>query len=164
MKLFNKLSMLALMMVPAMAFANTTLDLDAAPGNLNDKASLQRGAQFFVANCLACHSAAYMRYNRLLDIGMSEEEVRKLLPEGSKMGSTMKAMMDSDSAKAAFGAAPPDLSVEAPARGVDWLYTYFRSFYTDTTRPSGVNNVVFPLVAMPNILGPLQGEQEHRKL
>jgi ubiquinol-cytochrome c reductase cytochrome c1 subunit len=100
-----------------------------------------------------------MRYNRLLDIGMSEEEVRKLLPEGSKMGSTMKAMMDSDSAKAAFGAAPPDLSVEARARGVDWLYTYFRSFYTDTTRPSGVNNVVFPLVAMPNILGPLQGEQ-----
>ena len=159
MKLFNKLSMLALMMVPAMAFANTTLHLDAAPGNLNDKASLQRGAQFFVANCLACHSAAYMRYNRLLDIGMSEEEVRKLLPEGSKMGSTMKAMMDSDSAKAAFGAAPPDLSVEARARGVDWLYTYFRSFYTDTTRPSGVNNVVFPLVAMPNILGPLQGEQ-----
>jgi len=160
MKLIKKLWMLVLLsIVPALALANTTVHLDAAPGSLSDKASLQRGAQFFVANCLACHNAAYMRYNRLMDIGMSEEEVRKLLPEGSKLGSTMKAMMDSESAKAAFGVAPPDLSVEARARGTDWLYTYLRSFYTDTTRPSGVNNLVFPMVAMPNILGPLQGEQ-----
>jgi ubiquinol-cytochrome c reductase cytochrome c1 subunit len=161
MKLIKKIWMLVLLMlVPAMAIANTAVHLDTAPGNLDDKASLQRGAQFFVANCLACHSAAYMRYNRLMDIGMSEAEIRKLLPEGSKLGSTMKAMMDSDSAKAAFGAAPPDLSVEARARGTDWIYTYLRSFYVDANRPSGVNNVVFPLVAMPNILGPLQGDQK----
>jgi ubiquinol-cytochrome c reductase cytochrome c1 subunit len=159
MKLIKKLCMLVLLMVPAMAFANEGAHLDAAPGNLSDKASLQRGAQFFLANCLACHSAAYMRYNRLMDIGMSEEEIRKLLPEGGKLGSTMKAAMDSESAKAAFGAAPPDLSVEVRARGADWVYTYLRSFYVDTTRPSGVNNLVFPLVAMPNILGPLQGDQ-----
>jgi ubiquinol-cytochrome c reductase cytochrome c1 subunit len=160
MKLIKKLWMLALLtIVPAMALANVGVQLDTAPGNLNDKASLQRGAQFFAANCLACHSAAYMRYNRLMDIGMSEDEIRKMLPEGSKLGSTMKAMMDSESAKAAFGVAPPDLSVEARARGTDWIYTYLRSFYVDTTRPSGVNNVVFPLVAMPNILGPLQGDQ-----
>jgi len=159
MKLIKKLCMLVLLMVPAMAFANEGAHLYAAPGNLSDKASLQRGAQFFVANCLACHSAAYMRYNRLMDIGMSEEEIKKLLPEGSKLGSTMKAMMDSESAKAAFGAAPPDLSVEVRARGADWVFTYLRSFYADTTRPSGVNNLVFPLVAMPNILGPLQGDQ-----
>ena len=160
MKLINKLWMLVLLnMLPAMALANTALHLDTAPGSLNDKASLQRGAQFFTSNCLACHSAAYMRYNRLLDIGMSAEEVKAMLPEGSKLGSTMKAMMDSDSAKAAFGVAPPDLSVVARSRGVDWLYTYLRSFYTDTTRPSGVNNLVFPGVSMPNILGPMQGEQ-----
>jgi ubiquinol-cytochrome c reductase cytochrome c1 subunit len=159
MKLIKKLCMLVLLMVPAMVFANEGAQLDAAPGNLNDKASLQRGAQFFVANCLLCHSAAYMRYNRLMDIGMSEEEIKKLLPEGSKLGSTMKAMMDSESAKAAFGAAPPDLSVEVRARGADWVFTYLRSFYADTTRPSGVNNLVFPLVAMPNILGPMQGDQ-----
>jgi ubiquinol-cytochrome c reductase cytochrome c1 subunit len=160
MKLIKKLWMLVLLsMAPVMVYANTGLQLDAAPGNLNDKASLQRGAQFFVANCLACHSAAYMRYNRLMDIGMSEEDIRKMLPEGSKLGSTMKAMMDSESAKMAFGAAPPDLSVEVRARGADWVYTYLRSFYADATRPSGVNNVVFPLVAMPNILGPMQGDQ-----
>jgi ubiquinol-cytochrome c reductase cytochrome c1 subunit len=158
MKLIKKLWMLVLM-APVMVYANTGVHLDTAPGSLSDKASLQRGAQFFVANCLACHSAAYMRYNRLADIGMSEEDIRKLLPEGSKPGSTMKAMMDSESAKMAFGAAPPDLSVIARSRGTDYLYTYLRSFYTDTTRPSGVNNVVFPLAAMPNILGPLQGEQ-----
>jgi ubiquinol-cytochrome c reductase cytochrome c1 subunit len=159
MKLINKLCMLVLLMVPAMAFANEGAHLDTAPGNLNDNASLQRGAQFFVANCLACHSAGYMRYNRLLDIGMSKEEVVKLLPEGSKLGSTMKAAMDSESAKAAFGKAPPDLSVEVRARGADWVYTYLRSFYVDATRPSGANNLVFPMVAMPNILGPLQGDQ-----
>lgn len=160
MKLIKKLWLLVLLsMAPVMVFANTGGHLDKAPGSLSDQASLQRGAQFFVANCLACHSAAYMRYNRLADIGMSEEEIRKLVPEGSKPGSTMKAMMDSESAKMAFGAAPPDLSVTARSRGTDWLYTYLRSFYADTTRPSGVNNTLFPLVAMPNILGPLQGEQ-----
>jgi ubiquinol-cytochrome c reductase cytochrome c1 subunit len=160
MKLIKKLWMLVpLMLVPVMAIANTAVHLDAAPGSLKDKASLQRGAQFFAANCLACHSAAYLRYNRLMDIGMSEEEVRKMLPEGSKLGSTMKAAMDSDSAKAAFGVAPPDLSVEVRARGTDWVYTYLRSFYTDTTRPSGANNVVFPGVGMPNIMSAFQGEQ-----
>lgn len=160
MKLIKKLWMLVLLtMLPAMALANVGAHLDTAPGNLSDKASLQRGAQFFAANCVACHSASYMRYNRLMDIGMSEDEIRKMLPEGSKLGSTMKAMMDGESAKMAFGVAPPDLSVIARSRGTDWLYTYLRSFYTDASRPSGVNNVLFPLVAMPNILGPLQGEQ-----
>jgi ubiquinol-cytochrome c reductase cytochrome c1 subunit len=160
MKLIKKLWLLVLLsMVPVMVYASTDVHLDKAPASLSDKASLQRGAQFFVVNCLACHGAAYLRYNRLMDIGMSEEEIRKLLPEGSKLGSTMQAMMDSESAKMAFGAAPPDLSVIARSRGTDYLYTYLRSFYVDTTRPSGVNNVIFPLAAMPNILGPLQGDQ-----
>lgn len=161
MKLIKKLWMLVLLMaVPAIAIASTaSVHLDQAPASLSDKASLQRGAQFFTANCLACHSAGYMRYNRLKDIGMSEDEIKKLLPEGSKLGSTMKAAMDSESAKGAFGVAPPDLSVVARSRGADWLYTYLRSFYADSSRPSGVNNLVFPGVAMPNILGPMQGDQ-----
>lgn len=160
MKLIKKLCVLVLFStVSAMAFASSEAHLDKAPGSLSDQASLQRGAKFFVTNCIACHSAAYMRYNRLGDIGMTEAEIKTLLPEGSKLGSTMKAAMDSESAKMAFGAAPPDLSVIARSRGTDWLYTYLRSFYADATRPSGVNNVLFPLVAMPNILGGLQGEQ-----
>ncbi|MDO8925391.1 MAG: cytochrome c1 [Sideroxyarcus sp.] len=160
MKLIKKLWVLVLFStVSAMAFASSEAHLDKAPASLSDQASLQRGAKFFVVNCIACHSAAYMRYNRLADIGMTEAEIKTLLPEGSKLGSTMKAAMDSESAKMAFGAAPPDLSVIARSRGNDWLYTYLRSFYADATRPNGVNNVLFPLVAMPNILGGLQGEQ-----
>ncbi|MBI5007526.1 MAG: cytochrome c1 [Nitrosomonadales bacterium] len=160
MKLIKKIWVLVLLAaVPAMAIASSGVHLDKAPGNLSDKASLQRGAQLFTANCLACHGAAYMRYNRLMDIGMSEDDIKKLLPEGSKLGSTMKSAMDAESAKMAFGVAPPDLSVIARSRGTDWLYTYLRSFYVDATRPSGVNNVVFPLVAMPNVLGGMQGEQ-----
>jgi len=159
MKLIKKLWMLALLL-PALAVANEGgAHLDKAPGSLKDQASLQRGAQFFIANCLACHSASYMRYNRLADIGLSEDEIKKLLPEGSKPGSTMKAVMDAESAKAAFGVTPPDLSVEARARGVDWLYSYLRSFYVDTSRPSGANNLVFPNVGMPNVLGGYQGDQ-----
>lgn len=160
MKLIKKLCVLVLFStVSAMAFASSEAHLDKAPASLSDQASLQRGAKFFVANCVACHSAAYMRYNRLADIGLTEAEIKTLLPEGSKLGSTMKAAMDAETAKMAFGAAPPDLSVIARSRGTDWLYTYLRSFYVDTARPSQVNNVLFPLVAMPNILGPLQGDQ-----
>src|SRR5512135_2344699 len=118
MKVIKKLWMVALLIAaPLVALASTAnVQLDRAPGSLSDKASLQRGAQFFTANCLACHNAAYMRYNRLQDIGMSEDDIKKMLPEGVKLGSTMKGMMDAESAKAAFGVAPPDLSVVARSR------------------------------------------------
>ncbi|MBU0623116.1 MAG: cytochrome c1 [Gammaproteobacteria bacterium] len=162
MNAINKLWMLVLLLaVPMLASASDAgLHLDKAPGDLGDKASLQRGAKFFTSNCLACHSAAYMRYNRLADIGMSLEEIKAMLPEGAKPGSTMSAAMDAASAKMAFGVAPPDLSVVSRVRGTDWLYTYFRSFYVDSKSASGVNNLVFPSVAMPNVLGYMQGDQE----
>lgn len=162
MKIIKKLWMLALLLlVPVMASASGAgVHLDTAPGDLKDMSSLQRGGKFFVENCLACHSAAYMRYNRLMDIGMTEDQIKPLLPEGSKLGSTMQAFMDAESAKAAYGVAPPDLSVIARSRGVNWLYTYLRSFYVDANRPTGVNNLVFPSVGMPNVLGGLQGDQE----
>lgn len=161
MNVIKKLWMLALLLsVPAMAIASGGVQLDKAPGKISDHASLQRGAKFFVANCLACHSASYMRYNRLMDIGITESEIKGILPEGSKPGSTMKAAMDAETAKQAYGVAPPDLSVIARARGADWLYTYLRSFYVDSTRASGVNNAIFPGVGMPNVLAGLQGDQE----
>lgn len=162
MKIIKKLWMMALLMlVPVMASASGAgVHLDKAPVDLKDMGSLQRGGKFFVENCLACHSAAYMRYNRLLDIGMTEDQIKPLLPEGGKLGSTMQASMDAESAKAAYGVAPPDLSVVARVRGVDWLYTYLRGFYNDPESATGVNNLVFPSVGMPNVLGGLQGDQE----
>jgi len=163
MNAIKKLWMLVLLMaVPAMAIASGAgVHLEKAPVNLQDQASLQRGAKLFTSRCLACHSAAYMRYNRLRDIGMSEEQIKKELelPEDVKIGSTMQAAMDANSAKLAYGVAPPDLSVIARSRSADWLYTYMRSFYVDSTRPSGWNNTTFPSVGMPFVLADLQGEQ-----
>jgi len=163
MNAIKKLGMLVLLMaVPAMAIASGAgVHLDTAPVNLQDQASLQRGAKLFTSRCLACHSASYMRYNRLRDIGMSEEQIKKdlELPEDVKLGSTMQAAMDSNSAKLAYGVAPPDLSVIARSRSADWLYTYMRSFHVDSTRPSGWNNTTFPNVGMPFVLADLQGEQ-----
>lgn len=154
--------MLVLMLVPAMAIASSEVHLDKAPINLKDQASLQRGAKLFTSKCLGCHSASYMRYNRLTDIGMTEEQIKKELelPEDVKIGSTMQAAMDSNSAKLAYGVAPPDLSVISRSRSPDWIYTYMRTFYVDSSRTSGWNNTTFPAVGMPFILSDMQGEQE----
>ncbi len=163
MKAINKLWILVLLlMVPAMALASgADVHLDKAPVDLQNIASLQRGAKLFTTRCLACHSASYMRYNRLRDIGMTEEQIKKdlELPEDVKLGSTMRAIMDANSAKLAFGVEPPDLSVIARSRSADWLYTYMRTFYVDTSRASGWNNTTFPNVSMPFVLADLQGKQ-----
>lgn len=155
--------MVLLLAMPAAAVASgAAVHLDKAPVNLEDQSSLQRGAKLFASRCLACHSAASMRYNRLKDLGWSDDEIRSELelPEDVKIGSTMHAAMDASTAKLAYGVAPPDLSVISRARSADWLYSYLRSFYLDESRPSGWNNVVFPNVGMPNVLADLQGEQK----
>lgn len=147
-------------LLPLAAFANTTKISVSAPIDPSDQASLQRGARTFVNNCLNCHSANYMRYNRLVDIGLTEKEIKEnLLFATDKVGDTMQVNMDPKDAKKWFGVTPPDLSVEVRARGVDWLYAYMRGFYKDETTPSGWNNVVFDKVAMPHVLYQLQGEQ-----
>jgi ubiquinol-cytochrome c reductase cytochrome c1 subunit len=148
------------LLLPLLAAANEGVKLDHAPIDPNNQASLQRGAKVFVNYCLNCHSAAYMRYNRLQDIGLTDAQIKaNLLFAGEKVGDTMTVAMNKSDAKAWFGATPPDLSVEARARGADWLYSYLRSFYRDDTRPTGWNNLVFDKVAMPHVLWELQGQQ-----
>jgi ubiquinol-cytochrome c reductase cytochrome c1 subunit len=133
--------------------------LDRSPHDPHDLVSLQAGARTFVNYCLGCHSAQYMRYNRLTEIGLTEAQIRdNLLFSADKVGETMKIAMPAKEAKAWFGVAPPDLSVIARARGADWLYTYLRTFYRDPKTPTGWNNVVFPNVGMPHALWTLQGE------
>jgi ubiquinol-cytochrome c reductase cytochrome c1 subunit len=146
--------------------AEEGIKLDHAQIDPNDEASLQRGARTFVNYCLNCHSANYMRYNRLRDIGLSEQQIRdNLVFPDVKVGELMKTAMDPKDAKEWFGAAPPDLTVIARSRsshagpGSDWLYTYLRSFYRDASRPTGWNNLVYPNVGMPHALWQLQGEQ-----
>lgn len=149
-----------LMAVPVIAFAaEEGPPLDKAPINLSDQDSLQRGARIFVNYCLSCHSANAMRYNRMEDLGLTEEQIKdNLMFAADKTGETMEVGMRKADAKAWLGVPPPDLSVIARARGVDWLYTYLRSFYRDDSRPTGWNNVIFDKVAMPNVLWSLQGD------
>ncbi len=147
---------------PAWAFASSGhTKLDPVKIDLNDTASLQRGARIFVNYCLSCHSAGYMRYNRMgHDLGISEELVKEnLLFAADKVGDLMKAVMPKEDAQKWFGIAPPDLTLIARSRKPEWVYTYLRSFYRDDKSPSGWNNVVFPHVAMPHALYEWQGRQ-----
>ena len=136
--------------------------LDKANIDPNNVQSLQRGAGLFVNYCLSCHSASLMRYEHMgNDLGIEETLVSEnLIFTGGKIGDLMTVATAPADAKKWFGTVPPDLTVIARARGVDWLYTYLRSFYRDDSRHIGTNNLVFPDVGMPNVLWELQGVQE----
>jgi len=140
---------------------------DRAPNKTNDVVSLQNGAKLFVNYCLNCHSAAYMRFNRLTDIGLTEAQIKdNLLFTTDKVGDNMKVAMDPKQAKEWFGGVPPDLTVIARSRaghngtGADYLYTYLRSYYRDETKATGWNNLAYPNVGMPHVLWQLQGERK----
>ena len=134
---------------------------------VTDIAALQHGAKLFVNYCLNCHSAAYMRYNRLRDIGLTEQQIKdNLVFTGAKVGELMKTSLDPKEAKDWFGGVPPDLTLITRSRadgakgsGADYVYTYLRSYYRDETKATGWNNLAFPSVAMPNVLWQLQGQQ-----
>ena len=157
------LTILMLLLVPAWAFAaGAAHQLDKANIDPNNRQSQQRGARLFVNYCLSCHSAELMRYERIAkDLGINEKMLQEnLIFTGGKAGDLMTvATADADS-KEWFGTVPPDLTVIARSRGVDWLYTYMRSFYRDDSKLIGVNNLVFPDVGMPHVLWELQGWQE----
>jgi ubiquinol-cytochrome c reductase cytochrome c1 subunit len=151
----------------AQASGGNAIAWDKAPINTSDLASLQNGAKTFVNYCLNCHSAAFMRYNRLQDIGLTNQQIKdNLLFATDKVGDTMKSNIDPKQAKEWFGAVPPDLTLVARSRsghggtGADYLYTYLRTYYRDEAKPTGWNNLAFPNVGMPNPLWQLQGERE----
>ena len=133
----------------------------------NDKAALQNGARLFVNYCLNCHAAGFMRYNRMREIGLSDEQIKSnLMFASDKVGDLMHVSLSARDGKDWFGAAPPDLTVIARSRsaagqgsGADYLYTYLRTYYRDSTKATGWNNLAFPSVAMPHVLWELQGER-----
>ena len=134
---------------------------------MTELAALQHGAKLFVNYCLNCHAASYLRFNRLRDIGLTEQQIKdNLVFTGAKVGDLMKTSMDPKEAKDWFGAVPPDLTLIARSRadgakgsGADYLYTYLRSYYRDDTKATGWNNAAYPNVAMPHVLWELQGQQ-----
>lgn len=153
------------LLLPLAAQANEGMRLQTAPINSHDVASLQNGAKVFVNYCLNCHSAGYMRYNRLQDLGLTEQQIRdNLIFTGVKVGELMTVAMSKKDAKEWFGAPPPDLTVITRSRssgagsGTDWVYNYLRGFYRDDTRPTGWNNLVFENVGMPHVLWQLSGQ------
>ena len=161
---------LALPLAPALANEGG-YPWDRFPANkMTDVASLQNGARIFTNYCLGCHSASYMRFNRLHDIDLTDDQIKKnLLFATDKVGDTMKTTLDPRQAKDWFGTAPPDLSVIARSRaevgkgsGADYLYTLWRTFYRDDAKPTGWNNLAFPDIAMPHALWQLQGERRAR--
>ncbi|MBI2381543.1 MAG: cytochrome c1 [Gammaproteobacteria bacterium] len=154
---------LAGLVMPVMAWASgTSVHLDHANINLKDKASLQHGAQLYMNYCSGCHATGFQRYNRVaVDLGIKEElmQTNLMFVKDAKIGDLMNNNMTASDGKKWFGQTPPDLTLVARVRGVDWLYTYLRGFYKDDSRPFGVNNTVFPEVGMPHVLQELQGVQ-----
>ena len=167
-KRFLQSVVMSLLVLAGGAQAAGGLAWDKFPvSKLTENAALQNGARLFVNYCLNCHAATYVRYNRLQDIGLTEDQIKSnLLFAGDKIGDTMKVSLDAKLAKTSFGATPPDLSVIARSRsaagqgsGADYLYTYLRTFYRDDAKPTGWNNLAFPDVGMPHVLWELQGER-----
>jgi len=136
--------------------------LDRAMNDVSNQASLQRGARNFVNYCLGCHSAKYVRYNRMAaDLRIDEKQLREnLMFTGTSPHDTLRNGMNPEDAKRWFGVVPPDLSLIARARTPDYLYTFLRSFYADPTKATGMNNLALPGTAMPHVLWELQGTQE----
>lgn len=150
------------LLICASAFASEGGDLQHAGTDLDDRASLQRGAALFMNYCAGCHSLKYVRYARIgEDLGLTEAEVQDNLNfSGGKIGDHVISPMTPALGITAFGKAPPDLSLIARVRGSDWIYTYLKSFYLDASRPVGWNNKLFPNASMPNPLWELQGMQQ----
>lgn len=158
---------MALGLTTGVQAAGDGISWDKAPNKTNDLAALQNGAKIFANYCLNCHSAAFMRFNRLTDIGLTEQQIKdNLLFTSDRVGDTMKVAMDPVLAKDWFGKNPPDLTLMARSRsgkggtGADYLYTYLRTYYRDPSKPTGWNNLAMPNVGMPNPLWELQGERE----
>ena len=151
----------AVLFAPLVAIASgDELQLDRANIDSRDAISIQRGARVFVNYCLNCHAASAMRYNRLTDLGLTEQQIKEnLMFTADKVGDPMTISASRKDQRQWFGVEPPDLSVVARSRGTDWLYTFLRTFYRDEKRPSGWNNLAFPNVGMPHALWQLQGSQ-----
>jgi len=169
-KLFGTLTLL--LASATVLAADGGFALERAPDRVNDLAALQNGAKIFVNNCLNCHSANAMRYNKLTELGLSDEQiVDNLLFSGEKIGDLMTVAMQPADAKNWLGTTPPDLSVIARAKsvnagpsGADYIYTYMRTFYRDASKQTGWDNLVFPSVGMPHVLWRDQGARELSKI
>jgi ubiquinol-cytochrome c reductase cytochrome c1 subunit len=159
-----RIAVLSLVLGLGLAGSALAAEMELTPANTNieNVGSLQRGAKYFVNYCLGCHSAKYVRYNRLAnDLGITEKQlVDNLMFTGERPFDTMANAMRPEDSVRWFGKSPPDLSLMARARGPDYIYTFLHSFYAAPGRATGVDNLVLPGTAMPHVLWKLQGVQK----
>lgn len=166
-KLLLAAAVLSFSAAPAFS-AGSSVPLQDAQVNLDNKLSLARGAKFYANYCMGCHSLKFSRYNRVAsDLGLEEADMKSIIftrnddNEIDKTGALMTNAIPAKDAARWFGTAPPDLSLIARSRGGgDWIYSYLKGFYRDDSRPFGVNNTIFDNVGMPHVLLDLQGMQE----
>ena len=163
--MIKRLLLIAVALLPAglaLAQEGGEIELRHAGTDITDIKSLQRGARDFMNYCSGCHSLTYLRYNRMAeDLRIPEADLKaSLMFTSSNPFDGINSSMPSADAANWFGKPPPDLSLIARERGVDYLYSYQKGFYVDRARPWGVNNLYLPGVAMPHILASLQGRQE----
>lgn len=153
--------LLGLLSCATQAATESSVPMDPANNDVSNTASLQRGARYFVNYCQGCHSAQYVRYNRLAeDLGLSEDQlVENLMFVGEQPHDTMTNSMPAEDSARWFGQAPPDLSLIARSRGTDYLYNFLRTFYVEEGTPTGVNNMILANTSMPHVLWELQGIQ-----
>ena len=147
--------------------ASSDISLDTfPPSRVNNNAALQNGAKLYFNYCLGCHGISQVRYSRLKDLGLTESQIKENFFQNSSLANlatTIVSPMKAKDAKVWLGKAPPDLSLTARSRsshdgsGADWIYTYLRSYYADSSQRTGWNNLVYPGVGMPNVLWDLQG-------
>ena len=109
----------------------------AGPFGTYDKAQLQRGLKIYKEVCAACHSLERVAFRNIADLGYTDEQVKAFAAEyevqdGPNAEGEMftrkaiptdyfpKPFPNANAAAAANnGAAPPDLSLIAKARGVE---------------------------------------------
>ena len=138
-------------------------ECDEFKHSLEDMSSLQSGASTFLTYCYGCHSLEYSRWNRIAkDLKIPEEIFfdNLVFDLSIKSGDLMAGSMSKEESAEWFGVAPPDLTLVTRLHGSDWVYTYLRTFYEDSSKQYGVNNLVYPGAAMPNVLAALQGNQQ----
>ncbi len=137
------------------------MKLTPANNDVSDTESLQRGARNFMNYCSGCHSAKYVRFNRMgRDLGLTEEQlIENLMFNAEVPHDTIQRTMRDEDAIRWFGKAPPDLSVTPRSRGIDYVFNFLQAFYIDPESPTGVDNIMLPGTSMPDVLWEMQGYQ-----
>ena len=147
------------------AEGNTGDNFLVANNDVSDVNSLQRGAGNFFNYCAGCHSLKFIRYNQIaedLDLNESQLVQNLIFTQAKPEDAVITNMLPSDGSRW-FGKSPPDLSLITRSRGTDQVYNFLRTFYKDSTSPTGADNRALPGTSMPNVLWLVQEQLDEKE-